>query len=98
MDPAVPTYVDAIPETHRPLFERLQTLILDLYPDTDASTSGCGRTTSRSTRSTRTRSSSAIRPSSPAGVASTSRSPTRYPKPTSATSFSKRSPGPDRPG
>lgn len=33
MDPAVQTYLDAIPETHRPLFDRLQSLVLDLYPD-----------------------------------------------------------------
>ena len=27
MDPAVQTYIDAIPETHRPLFDRLHALI-----------------------------------------------------------------------
>lgn len=33
MDPAVQTYIDAIPETHRPLFDRLHALILELYPN-----------------------------------------------------------------
>ena len=33
MDPAVQAYFDAIPETHRPLFDRLHSLILELYPD-----------------------------------------------------------------
>jgi hypothetical protein len=28
MDPAVQTYIDEIPETHRPLFDRLHSLIL----------------------------------------------------------------------
>lgn len=33
MDPAVQTFIDAIPETHRPLFDRLHSLIFELYPD-----------------------------------------------------------------
>lgn len=33
MDAAAQGYIDAIPETHRPLFDRLHSLILDLYPD-----------------------------------------------------------------
>ena len=33
MDPAVQNYIDAIPETHRPLFDCLHSLILELYPD-----------------------------------------------------------------
>ena len=32
MDLAVQQYIEAIPATHRPLFDRLQALILDLYP------------------------------------------------------------------
>ena len=32
MDPAVERYVEAIPERQRPLFDRLQSLILELYP------------------------------------------------------------------
>ena len=35
MDDEVQRYIDAIPETHRPLFGRLQSLILELYPDAD---------------------------------------------------------------
>src|SRR5579862_7473860 len=35
MDPAVQSYIDAIPESKRPLFDRLQSLILDLYPDAE---------------------------------------------------------------
>ncbi len=34
VDPAVQNYIDAIPETHRSLFDRLQ-LILELYPDAE---------------------------------------------------------------
>ena len=33
MDEAVQRYVDAIPAEQRPLFDRLQSLILELYPD-----------------------------------------------------------------
>jgi len=35
MDPAVQSYIEAIPELQRPLFDRLQSLILDLYPDAE---------------------------------------------------------------
>jgi hypothetical protein len=35
MDLAVQRYVDAIPATHRPLFDRLQALILGLYPQAE---------------------------------------------------------------
>lgn len=35
MDPAVQQYIAAIPERQRPLFDRLQSLILDLYPDAE---------------------------------------------------------------
>jgi len=35
MDPAVQQYIDAIPERQRPLFDRLQSLILELYPDAE---------------------------------------------------------------
>ena|SRR5437870_2304387 len=33
MDPAVQSYIDAIPPEKRLLFDRLQSLILELYPD-----------------------------------------------------------------
>jgi uncharacterized protein YdhG (YjbR/CyaY superfamily) len=33
LDPAVQDYIDAIAPEHRPLFDRLHRLILDLYPD-----------------------------------------------------------------
>ncbi len=33
MDPAVRAYIDAIPETHRTLFDRLHSFIIELYPD-----------------------------------------------------------------
>jgi uncharacterized protein YdhG (YjbR/CyaY superfamily) len=32
MDSAVQRYIDAIPDGHRQLFDRLQSLILELYP------------------------------------------------------------------
>ena len=35
MDPQAQEYIDAIPERQRPLFDRLQALILDLYPDAE---------------------------------------------------------------
>jgi hypothetical protein len=35
MDPAVQGYIDAIPDRQRPLFDRLQSLILELYPDAE---------------------------------------------------------------
>ena len=35
MDQAVQSYIDAIPESKRPLFDRLQSLILELYPDAE---------------------------------------------------------------
>jgi hypothetical protein len=35
MDPTVQRYIDAIPERHRPLFDRLQLLILALYPNAE---------------------------------------------------------------
>jgi len=35
MDPAVQSYIDAIPERQRPLFDRLQMLVLELYPDAE---------------------------------------------------------------
>ena len=35
MDPALQSYLDAIPAPHRPLFDRLQALILGLYPDAE---------------------------------------------------------------
>src|SRR5712692_1530165 len=35
MDRAVQSYIDAIPESKRPLFDRLQSLILELYPDAE---------------------------------------------------------------
>ncbi|HEY3116345.1 MAG TPA: DUF1801 domain-containing protein [Chloroflexota bacterium] len=35
MDPAVQAYIAAIPESKRSLFDRLQTVILGLYPDAD---------------------------------------------------------------
>jgi uncharacterized protein YdhG (YjbR/CyaY superfamily) len=35
MDEAVRRYVDAIPAEQRSLFDRLQSLILDLYPDAE---------------------------------------------------------------
>jgi uncharacterized protein YdhG (YjbR/CyaY superfamily) len=35
VDEAVQRYVDAIPAEQRPLFERLQALILELYPDAE---------------------------------------------------------------
>ena len=35
MDPAVQSYIDAIPPGQRPLFDRLQSLILDLFPDAE---------------------------------------------------------------
>ncbi len=34
-DPSVQNYIDAIPATHRPLFDRLQSLIFELYPDAE---------------------------------------------------------------
>jgi uncharacterized protein YdhG (YjbR/CyaY superfamily) len=39
MGSAVQSYVAAIPETHRPLFDRLQALILGLYPHAETSIS-----------------------------------------------------------
>lgn len=33
MDPAVQSYFDAIPETHRHLFDRLHSMIIELYPE-----------------------------------------------------------------
>jgi uncharacterized protein YdhG (YjbR/CyaY superfamily) len=33
MDPDVQSYIDAIPERQRALFDRLQSLILELYPN-----------------------------------------------------------------
>ena len=35
MDEAVQRYVDAVPAEQRPLFDRLQSLILELYPDAE---------------------------------------------------------------
>ena len=35
MDEAVQRYVEAIPAEQRPLFDRLQSLILELYPDAE---------------------------------------------------------------
>jgi uncharacterized protein YdhG (YjbR/CyaY superfamily) len=35
MDEAVQTYIDAIPADRKPLFDRLQSLILELYPDAE---------------------------------------------------------------
>jgi uncharacterized protein YdhG (YjbR/CyaY superfamily) len=35
MDETVQTYLDAIPPEQKPLFERLQSLILQLYPDAE---------------------------------------------------------------
>jgi uncharacterized protein YdhG (YjbR/CyaY superfamily) len=35
MDEAVQSYIDTIPEEQRPLFDRLQELILELYPDAE---------------------------------------------------------------
>ena len=35
MDEAVQRYLDAIPPEQKPLFERLQSLILQLYPDAE---------------------------------------------------------------
>jgi uncharacterized protein YdhG (YjbR/CyaY superfamily) len=35
MDPAVQSYIETIPESHRPLFDRLQSLILGLYPNAE---------------------------------------------------------------
>ena len=35
MEQAVQQYIEAIPETHKPLFDRLQSLILELYPDAE---------------------------------------------------------------
>jgi uncharacterized protein YdhG (YjbR/CyaY superfamily) len=35
MDEAVRKFIDAIPADQRPLFDRLQTLILELYPDAE---------------------------------------------------------------
>ena len=35
MEPAVQRYIDAIPERQRPLFDRLQSLILELYPNAE---------------------------------------------------------------
>ena len=35
MDEAVQRYIDAIPAEQKPLFDRLQSLILDLYPDAE---------------------------------------------------------------
>ena len=35
MDQAVQSYIDAIPESKKPLFDRLQSLILELYPDAE---------------------------------------------------------------
>ena len=35
MDRAVQRYVDAIPAGQKPLFDRLQSLILELYPDAE---------------------------------------------------------------
>ncbi len=32
MDPAVERYIEEIPASHRPLFDRLQALILERYP------------------------------------------------------------------
>ncbi|MBM2812069.1 MAG: hypothetical protein HW416_2828 [Chloroflexi bacterium] len=34
-DQAVQSYIDAIPESHRPLFDRLQSFILELYQDAE---------------------------------------------------------------
>lgn len=36
---AVQTYIDAIPDSHRPLFDRLQGILLDLYPHAEISIS-----------------------------------------------------------
>ena len=35
MDSAVQRYIDAIPERQRPLFDRLQSLTLELYPNAE---------------------------------------------------------------
>ena len=35
MDPAVQSYIDAIPERQRVIFDRLQSLILELYPQAE---------------------------------------------------------------
>jgi uncharacterized protein YdhG (YjbR/CyaY superfamily) len=35
MEPDVQSYIDAIPERQRPLFERLQSLILEHYPNAE---------------------------------------------------------------
>ena len=35
MDEAVRRYIDAIPAKQKPLFDRLQSLVLDLYPDAE---------------------------------------------------------------
>jgi hypothetical protein len=35
MDPAVQSYIEAIPARQRPLFDRLESLILELYPDAE---------------------------------------------------------------
>ena len=35
MDESVQRYIDAIPAEQRPLFDRLQSLILELYPDAE---------------------------------------------------------------
>lgn len=35
IDPAVQAFVDAIPEKKRPLFDRLQSLIFELYPEAE---------------------------------------------------------------
>lgn len=35
VDEAVQRYIDAIPAEQRPLFDRLQSLILELYPDAE---------------------------------------------------------------
>jgi hypothetical protein len=39
MDPAVQHYIDSIPDADRPLFDRLQSLILELYPDAEVTIS-----------------------------------------------------------
>jgi uncharacterized protein YdhG (YjbR/CyaY superfamily) len=35
MDDAVQSYIDAIPQDHRPLFDRLHYLVLELHPDAE---------------------------------------------------------------
>jgi hypothetical protein len=35
MEPAVQRYIDEIPESHKPLFDRLQSVILECYPDAE---------------------------------------------------------------